>query len=222
LHKQIFDPFVQADASTTRRYGGTGLGLTIVKQLAHVMGGRIEVDSTPGEGSTFCLQIPCEFNADEMGDPQLHPGDDHTTPPADSAVPVLLAEDDPINQLVARHLLERFGCEVQVASNGRQAVELSRANKYHVIFMDCQMPDMDGYEATRAIRLQEGNTDHTPIVAITAHTMKGDREQCLAAGMDDYLSKPLKLDELDQVLRRLAHRRASACPPDRHRLQRSA
>ena len=101
---------------------------------------------------------------------------------------------------MARELLERAGCAVEVAADGLQAVELTKSNDYRVIFMDCQMPDMDGYEATRVIRLQEGSTRHTPIVAMTAHTMNGDRERCLAGGMDDYLSKPLTRHELERVL----------------------
>jgi CheY-like chemotaxis protein len=200
MHAKIFEQFVQADPSMTRRYGGTGLGLTIVKQLAELMGGRVDLDSAPGQGAVFHLQVPCAVPTAAARQSQRGAGVREERPAAASATPVLLAEDDAINQLVARQLLERAGCEVEVASGGLQAVELNKINDYSVIFMDCQMPDMDGYEATRAIRLQEGSTRHTPIVAITAHTMKGDRERCLACGMDDYLSKPLRLHDLDRVL----------------------
>jgi two-component system, sensor histidine kinase and response regulator len=210
--KRLFQSFTQADASTTRKYGGTGLGLAISRKLVELMGGTLNVASRPGEGSTFSftLQLPKQ-KADAPGD---HPpvaafeysGNAHAT--ASSVVPedtrVLLAEDGKINQLVAVRLLKQLGCKVDIACNGLEAVEAWQKNQYRIIFMDCHMPEMDGYEATRRIRELEGkqNLKPTQIIALTASTMEGDRELCLAAGMSDYTSKPISKQALEAALKK--------------------
>lgn len=198
----IFDKFVQADSSTTRRYGGTGLGLTITKQLTEMMGGTITVTSTPGAGSTFHIAIPFAF-ADSLGKaitlqtPEYKQG---TLPAADARV--LIVEDHPMNQLLAQKIMQRFGIKhTELAGNGREAVTLYKAVTWDIILMDCQMPEMSGYEATEYIRKIEKSTGkHVPIIAMTANAMVGDREKCLACGMDEYVSKPLDIENLRDVM----------------------
>jgi PAS domain S-box-containing protein len=197
---RLFDAFSQVDPSTTRRAGGTGLGLAISHQLVEMLGGRIDVRSRPGAGSTFTVELPVEVLARVPRAPA------RAAAPADGAAgagrTVLVAEDNPVNQRVAELTLRRRGWEVVVVPDGRQAVERARERRFDVVLMDCQMPELDGYAATRAIREAEAGGPRTPIIAMTAHSMAGDRERCLEAGMDDHLTKPFRPDELDAVLAR--------------------
>ena len=194
---RLLDPFSQADSSTTRRFGGTGLGLAICAQLVTLMQGTLDFESRVGEGSTFWFDVAL---------PAARPA---STPPAPAdlvapAARVLLADDAHINRLVGVALLERLGCRVEVATNGAEAVDAVRRTAYDVVLMDCLMPVMDGYEATVEIRALEEGRRRTPVIALTASAMVGDREKCLAAGMDDYLPKPLDRTALASVLARFA------------------
>jgi signal transduction histidine kinase/CheY-like chemotaxis protein len=210
--QNLFEKFTQADASTTRKFGGTGLGLAISRRLVELMGGRLEVQSRLGEGATFHFTLALPTDGVPVAD---LPAPEPTLKEAPCAVArnldlrVLLAEDNAINQTVARHLLEHMGCRVELACNGREAVDMSAAGDYDVVLMDCQMPDMDGYEATRHIRAREGDGPRLPIVAMTANAMTGDREKCLDAGMDGYLAKPVARGDLALALETLARNRSS-------------
>jgi PAS domain S-box-containing protein len=201
--QRMFEPFTQADVSTTRVYGGTGLGLAITREIAALMGGTISARSAPGEGSTFWfdieLAVPAESGARQdplAGSPA--PGG----PSWPSAPRVLVAEDSPVNQIVACRALERCGCTAEVAGNGAEALLALAAANYDAVLMDCQMPELDGYEATRELRRRENGSRHTPVIAMTAHAMTGDRERCLEAGMDDYITKPVRHADLEEALRR--------------------
>lgn len=197
--KSIFEAFMQADNSISRRFGGTGLGLAITARLVESMGGSIRLHSRPGEGSTFTFDIPVELPAEEVSasDPVSAAPE-----PAPRTLRVLVAEDNPINQQIVVTLLAGRGHTIKVVGNGKLAVEEAASGQYDVILMDVQMPEVDGLEATRAIREREKRlgAPRIPIVALTAHAMAGDRERCLEAGMDTYLSKPFKARELHNML----------------------
>jgi signal transduction histidine kinase/ActR/RegA family two-component response regulator len=197
---RLFEKFSQADTSTTRKYGGTGLGLALCRRLAEILGGTVGVVSAPGAGSTFWATLPLASIAPQ-DEPQAMEGE---CSPRGWQGKILVVEDNPVNQKVIVHLLERRGLTVETVSNGREAVEIALKTPYSIVFMDCQMPEMDGYQATREIRVQQERRSlpRTPIVAMTAHAMAGDRERCLRAGMDDYVSKPLTVLELERVLSR--------------------
>ena len=209
---RLFDEFTQADGSTTRKFGGTGLGLTISRQLVELMGGNINVVSTEGQGSTFSFTLDmtiCEHHtreqesADHTGlkDGNGQQKQDITTFP--DSIQVLMAEDNVVNQKVAISMLKKIGIQhIDVARDGREAVSMNSTHTYDLILMDCQMPQMSGYEATGVIRRQEREQQlpPIPIIAMTANAMAEDREKCLAAGMDGYLSKPVKTQELQTTL----------------------
>ena len=193
----IFEKFTQADTSTTRKFGGTGLGLTICRQLAELMGGTITAASEPGGGSTFTLTIPFK-----QALPTVAPAADRTEPPRRLSGKVLLAEDYPANQRIARWMLERLGLEVTLAEDGKQVLDHLTRDRFDLILMDCQMPAMDGYDATAAIRASAAPYAELPIIAMTAAALATDRDRCLAVGMNDYISKPVQQDDLARVLAR--------------------
>lgn len=203
----IFDAFTQADASSTRRHGGSGLGLTIVKQLTELMGGQLRVESRVGSGSHFWVDLELERAAAKLdAAPVEHPS---TDPGADPVV-VLLAEDDLVNQTVVGEMLQRLGCEVDRVNDGVAACEAVRHRDYDVVFMDCHMPVMDGYEATRRIRTEEKSRGtRTVIVALTADSVAGDLKRCIEAGMDEFLTKPVGSARLSAVIARWTGRRTS-------------
>lgn len=208
VQRRLFTRFTQADSSTSRKYGGTGLGLAIVKQLCELMGGRVELDSTPQRGSTFKVLLPVAL-ADEQATPVPRPlaraAEVH-------AARILLAEDNPTNQIVATGVLHRLGyADVTVVGDGKQAVEMALNRPFDAILMDCHMPEMDGYAATQMLRAR-GCT--LPVIAMTANAMKGDREKCLAAGMDDYLTKPVEGQALGEVLARWLSRPSAPHRPE--------
>lgn len=207
--KTLFDPFTQADTSTTRKYGGTGLGLSIVKNLCELMGGSIVATSILGEGSAFRVDLKVQISSTQILEEKA---EEKTTPPEEEEIVwpigtrILLVEDTITNQLVANGMLEILGLCADVAGNGVEALKAIRtsdaAHPYTIILMDCQMPEMDGYEATRAIRHGKAGEDNKklPVIAMTANAMQGDREKCIDAGMDDYISKPIDLFVLKALL----------------------
>jgi len=198
----LFNAFTQADGSTTRIYGGTGLGLAIVSQLVDLMGGLLGVNSVEGEGSEFwftanfkCTDKKTESTKDVVVDYNNLQFD----------AKVLLVEDNPINLMVAQKMLEKVGLKPSLANNGIEALEQLKSQSFDLVLMDCQMPEMDGFDATREIRqlnIKALNKQPLPIVAMTANVMSGDRERCLEVGMDDYIGKPVRRDELASILKR--------------------
>jgi signal transduction histidine kinase/DNA-binding response OmpR family regulator len=200
--REIFDPFTQADASTTRRFGGTGLGLAISRQLVRLMGGDMRVESALGEGSTFMFECRFPLASPEETAGLEAPPDHDLGPDTDGpGLAVLLVEDNPVNQKLASTLLSRMGHRVTLASDGREALGCLAQGDFDLVLMDVQMPGMDGLEATAHIRRQEqGGGRRLPIIALTAHALKGDRERILAAGMDEYLTKPIDSAALRQAI----------------------
>jgi two-component system, sensor histidine kinase len=204
---RIFDCFSQADGSTTRKFGGTGLGLTIAKQLAEMMGGSITVESVPGKGSLFRFTISVktiEDAAEDHTDSGVVAAANPDLPPAGKfRCRTLVVEDNPVNQEVCGAILQSLGCQVDIVSNGKEAVEAISRSGYDIVFMDFQMPVMDGVTATKLIRQEEENgLPPVRIIALTARAMAGDREICFSAGMDDYLSKPFTVDGMREILNR--------------------
>lgn len=226
--ESLFEAFTQADDSTTRKFGGTGLGLSICKRLCELMGGSISASSEPGKGSCFSFEIMLEK---AVSGTESDPTAEHVSDIQNDSVPaedslenvnsesgsnssndgankpfngqhILLVEDNKVNQLVAQHMLTQLGLQVDIRANGKEALEALNEGSYSLILMDCQMPEMDGFEATQRIRNGEAGDDYlsTPIVALTANAMQGDRERCLAAGMDDYISKPVEAEEFKSTL----------------------
>jgi two-component system, sensor histidine kinase len=202
VQKALFQPFSQGDGSATRKYGGTGLGLAISRQLAQMMGGDMGVESVAGKGSTFWFTssfgVASSTAVNAPASSRMETSA-HTLP---SGIRVLVAEDNEANQIVATMMLDKLGCQTTIASNGQEALEALAGGKFDILFMDCQMPVMDGFEATRDIRRIERTMIHTTIVAMTANALQGERERCIAAGMDDYVSKPVMLEDLERVLRK--------------------
>jgi CheY-like chemotaxis protein len=193
---RLFRTFSQVDGSITRKYGGTGLGLVISKQLVQKMGGNLWADSKKGEGSSFNFTIKLTLNGELRKKSQINTKLTKTTKP----LRILVAEDDKVNLTVVTLMLKEKGHIVESAANGSEVVLLHGQKPYDVIIMDIQMPIMDGIEATVQIRAKEGISRHTPIIALTAYSLQGDRERFLSYGMDEYIPKPIKMEDLFQIL----------------------
>ena len=212
---KIFDAYAQASASTTRKAGGTGLGLTISQKIVRSMGGELAVESEEGKGATFYFTVALKESEKPVA-PEI-PAEEHVSvepevveaetveePPEAEAKPleILVAEDNPINQKLIRIVLEKFGLNVSLANNGEEALEARKANRYDMIFMDVQMPVMGGVEATHKILEyeKENNLAHVPIIALTANALAGDREKYMSEGMDDYATKPLDIKVIENLV----------------------
>ena len=204
--KSIFEAFVQADVTTTREFGGTGLGLSISRRLVDAMGGELKLRSEEGKGSEFWFRIPApKAEGIAQGEADAAPSKKRKEWDAN----VLLVEDNAVNAKVAKHTLEKHGLSVKWAKNGGEALDLVQASNFDLVLMDCQMPEMDGFEATRAIRTLEEPIAAVPIIALTAGAMNEDRQRCFEAGMDAYLSKPFKREAFEKVLARFLDRIAA-------------
>ena len=209
--ERIFDAFTQADGSIARQYGGTGLGLSICKRLVALMAGEIGVDSAPGQGSRFWFRVSLE--RPPAGEVETEVEAETETATRFDGARVLIVEDNPVNQEVALATLESLGCRADIAADGRQAVEAVARTTYDLVLMDCQMPVLDGFAATVEIRRLEPESGvRLPIIALTANVVKGFREQCVAAGMDDYLSKPFDRARLIEVMARFLKNGQTATP----------
>jgi len=198
----LFNAFTQADGSTTRKYGGTGLGLAIVSQLVEMMGGSLGVESMEGEGSAFWFIASFQCT-DQVAETIEQPVSENESLPLNAKV--LLVEDNPINQMVASKMLQKIGLNTVLANNGIEALNILKEQCFDLVLMDCQMPEMDGFDATREIRkldIKALYEQPLPIIAMTANVMSGDRERCLEVGMDDYIGKPVQRDHLEAVLRK--------------------
>lgn len=194
--RRIFEKFHQLDSSPVRKYGGTGLGLSICQELAQLMGGSIDVESSVGKGSTFIFKLTLPLSSGCQS-PAVH--DDK---PKSLKGKVLVVEDDRVNMLVLKQQLSKYGCTVEVAADGREALGKLEADAYDLVFMDCQLPVMDGYEATAAIRTGDGLNRHTPVVALTADAVSTTRDKCFEVGMDAFMMKPISVNQLLEVARR--------------------
>jgi CheY-like chemotaxis protein len=240
VQPRLFQPFMQADGSTTRQYGGTGMGLAISKNLVEQMAGAIGVDSELGRGSRFwftatfakqALDRRTESERRRLAGVQMlagdtpalvaaaaaspeRPGDPALAPQAGRALRLLVVEDNVINQRVAVEQLRKLGYAADAVANGREALEAVALIRYDLVLMDCQMPGLDGYAATRELRRREGTQHHTLVIAVTAYAMPADRQKCLDAGMDDYVAKPVLIENLERVLRKyLPGASPGASPP---------